>query len=256
MKESLIQLVELQRIDDAMRELREAQARLERVKADNEKGLSLFKGMLEKSAARIEETRGFYTERETQLKENESNLTRSRSRVTSVTNQRELNALTKELDNLRRANTSRQEELKKLSEQLQEAQAEHDKRVADRDALSQKMNEAVAKLEADIAERQEQAQELNTRRDEIRATLEKPMLARYDRISRGRNGIAIAEVTEAGTCTACNLATPPQQFIRLNKLETLENCSSCKRILVYLPALKGEVEPNTISEGDLSNQDG
>lgn len=252
MKETLSMMVDLQRIDDAMRELREAQARLQKVQGDNANALEMFEGMLAKSTARIEETRGFHVEREKSLKETEANLSRSRSRITSVTNQRELNALSKELDNLRRANTQRQEELKQLDAQLAEAQAEHDKRVAERDALKSKMDEVVSQLEAEIKEREAQASELNERREAIRVQLPKPMLARYDRISKGRNGLAIVPVTEAGTCTACNLSAPPQQFIRINKMETLESCSSCKRILYYPAALNDE-QPTSDSEASLPN---
>ncbi|MFN3199701.1 MAG: zinc ribbon domain-containing protein [Bradymonadia bacterium] len=242
MREILSMLVDLQAIDDSMRELRAAEARLTKVQADNAKGLEVFAVMLQKSEAQIEETRAFHGEREKNLQETESNLARSKSRITSVTNQRELNALTKELDNLRRANTQRQEELKQLNEQVAEAQAEHDRRVAERDALKTKMDEAVAKLEAELTERKGQAAEHNTRREEIRAKLPKPEMARYDRIARGRNGLALVAVTEEGTCTACNMAVPPQQFIRLNKLETMESCSNCKRLLYYPAALNGVVE--------------
>ena len=83
---------------------------------------------------------------------------------------------------------------------------------------------------------EEHAGEYNERRGQIREQLPRPLVGRYERISRGRNGEAVTDV-EAGTCASCNMKVPPQVFIRLQRMESLEQCQSCQRLLVYTEGL-------------------
>lgn len=232
MKDQLVMLVDLQRLDDELRETRETRARLEKMRAENAEALKAFDTMLAERAVNIGETREFCAEKEAELKGIEDDLRRSRARMPSITSQRELTALNKELDTSRRNNQKRNEELLKLMQQLEEVEADHKKKLAERDALATQMADIEGRLIARLANKEAAAQENSRRREDVRTRLDKQLLARYDRISKGRGGYAVAQVV-AGSCGACNVNVPPQVYIRLQQGVTLEACNNCQRLLVF-----------------------
>jgi predicted nucleic acid-binding Zn-ribbon protein len=62
-----------------------------------------------------------------------------------------------------------------------------------------------------------------------------PAIAReYERIRKGRAGVAVAEAV-AGRCSRCNIVLRPQFLQELKKNDQIMYCESCKRILYYNP---------------------
>jgi hypothetical protein len=61
----------------------------------------------------------------------------------------------------------------------------------------------------------------------------------YERIRKGRRGIAIAEAVD-GRCSACQIAMRLQFFQDLKKGDQVMYCESCARILYYNPPVTFE----------------
>lgn len=239
MKQTLENLVELQSIDDALRDLREARARLASIEKENLASLAIFDKMLGAVADRIGETQTFCREKEEEIRDAEANLSRSRQRMNSIQSQKELTALNKELDAARKSSQGRAEELAKLQEQLRIAQADHERRTADRDALLRDMQAIENHLRDEIAKKASSVDDLQARRKSVLATMPRDLVSKYERISKGRNGSAVIAISTE-TCTGCNIAVPPQVFIRLMRMESLESCANCSRLLVYRPGASTE----------------
>jgi uncharacterized protein len=69
----------------------------------------------------------------------------------------------------------------------------------------------------------------------------------YERIRKGRGGVAIAEAVD-GRCSACQMALRPQFFQDLKRGDEVMYCESCARIVYYNPPvaiedLTGESAP-------------
>jgi len=91
------------------------------------------------------------------------------------------------------------------------------------------------------------AQELRTERAGLAAQVTPAVYKNYERIRKGRRGIAVAEAME-GRCSACNMAMRLQFFQDLKKGDRIMVCESCQRILYYNPPvsvedLAGEAAP-------------
>ncbi len=237
MKQTLEMLVELQKLDDGLRDLRAAKAQLEKTQAENAENLEIFDEMLAERAVRIAEVQGFCNEKVDEIKDSEEQTRKSRARMSHITSQRELTALNKELDSARRSNLQKTEELKKLKEELEGAETDHAQRQAQRDGLSTQMSELEAELVQRIKTREEEAETFGQKREALRAEIERPLVGRYDRISKARDGLAVADVIN-GTCEGCNMQVPPQVFQRLMRCNSLENCQHCHRILVFKEGFK------------------
>lgn len=239
MKETLAKLVELQSLADALEDLRLAKDELIRLEKDNAETREVFTEMLAERSAQIDEVRAFCGEKEAEIKDAEENTRRARSRLSAITSQRELTALNKELDAARRTNTQRSEELLKLMEQLEAAQADFEQKQTEFETLRKQMQAVEAELAERIADRERSAGDHRARQAELRVDLDRALLSRFDRTIKARKGIAVADVTANGSCAACRMRTPPQQFIRLQHMASIEHCQHCRRFLVYKAGLDG-----------------
>jgi uncharacterized protein len=68
------------------------------------------------------------------------------------------------------------------------------------------------------------------RREELAAALDPGLLETYERVRRGRKGIAVAEVRD-GFCTACNVRLRPQIYNEIQTNDVIRTCESCSRIM-------------------------
>ncbi len=88
---------------------------------------------------------------------------------------------------------------------------------------------------------------LNAERKAIVSGVTPSVYRNYERIRKGRKGIAVAEVVD-GRCSACHMAVRLQYLQDLRKGDQVLVCESCARILYYNPPvavedLTGEAAP-------------
>jgi hypothetical protein len=249
-KETLRALAELQNLEDNLRDLRVFRSELVALTGQNEETRHIFQGMLAEREAQLAEVAAFCDEKESGIKESEENARRARGRLNHIQSQRELTALNKELDTARRQNQQRSEELLKLMEQLEAATADYKKKKEEFAALDQQMNEAEEDLVRKVREGEADAGDQRERQAALREGVDKPTLARFDRILKGRDGYAVANVVD-NICHGCRVSVSPQIFIRLMRMETLESCHNCRRLLVWKDGLypQAVAEPESV-EGE------
>jgi hypothetical protein len=81
---------------------------------------------------------------------------------------------------------------------------------------------------------QKAAGELNVERAAIVAQVTPSVYKNYERIRKGRRGIAVAEALN-GRCAVCNMIIRLQLFQDLKKGDQMMTCESCQRLLYYNP---------------------
>lgn len=169
----------------------------------------------------------------TQLEHSREKLNRSRT-------ERETNAATRELEELRKLIRDREDEIGKLTtegdasrQQIEGTEAEAKKILDELHAREGDINAKLAGIEADKSTR-------TATRDAAVKKLPPQLYRRYDMI-RQKRGVGIAQTTD-GTCKVCNMALPPQLFHRLRREPLLEQCPSCNRIIYYVPPTVASAE--------------
>jgi len=73
---------------------------------------------------------------------------------------------------------------------------------------------------------------LMAERKELTAKIPPAVLTNYERIRKGRGGVAIAEAVDS-RCSRCRITLRPQFLQELKKGEKIMTCESCQRILYY-----------------------
>jgi len=81
--------------------------------------------------------------------------------------------------------------------------------------------------------------QLQQERSQIVSQLDAKLYREYERIRKGRKGLAVAEAVE-GRCSACHIVMRLQLFQDLKKGDRLVSCESCSRILYYNPPVAVE----------------
>jgi predicted nucleic acid-binding Zn-ribbon protein len=175
---------------------------------------------------------------EKDLAEGETRIRNKRMRLNLVRTDKELQALTHEVDSLREHNQQLESELLTLMEPGDF-----------RGNRIKELGELVAKGRAELAAAEKeiagQVEELKTaivaqraEREELAKQIDGSLRARYDMIFARRQGIAVAvvkPVNKDGKCSGCQRLLPPQMYNEILRKEDyqIHFCPSCQRILFY-----------------------
>jgi predicted nucleic acid-binding Zn-ribbon protein len=134
-----------------------------------------------------------------------------------------------------------EKEIRKLEDRILELMSESEPLDKNVKAAESALKAEKAQVEAEKGQARdrtavdEKAQsELRTERASIAESITPAAYQNYERVRRGRKGIAVAEVID-GRCTACHIALRPQFFQDLKRGEKILSCESCQRILYYNP---------------------
>ncbi len=128
-------------------------------------------------------------------------------------------------------------------------------RMLEAEALQKQVQDAAARLEGEKArvgaeknrlESARQAAEgernqLVARRTTLANGLSADVRETYERVARGRRGVALAEVRD-GFCTGCNVRLRPQIYNDIRAKEGILTCESCSRILYYVEPVPEEID--------------
>jgi len=230
MREELRQLIELQRLDAAVREVEAAKQRIAREAAQAQ---DRFRREQQTFQERTQHARSFRKAldlREVDLKENENKIASLQVQLNTVKTNREYSALQHEIMGLK-ADASRledeiltmleqaeqqQRELKDLERRLQEEEAAVRQRQEDAQRAIQDADQRIARL------RQERAA--------LASRIPRDFLSRYERLLHKADGRALAACRDF-VCEACRMALTANTVNRLLAGQEIVYCHSCGRIL-------------------------
>ncbi|HLH23069.1 MAG TPA: C4-type zinc ribbon domain-containing protein [Chloroflexota bacterium] len=221
----------LQEVDSALDQVR---ARLERIAAQWGKRQAVDAAAAARDAALAELRRRQADQRDLELaieqlngklKTNSDKLYGGR-----VHNPRELEDLSREVDQDRRQISEREDRLIEVFEQVEAAQA-----AADRAAAAYAQAEATFKREQEemaAARRELEAEghRLTARRNQIAAQADPVSLRLYESLRRSKGGLAVVPVQQR-SCQGCRIALPSSEEQKARTSTELVTCSSCGRIL-------------------------
>jgi hypothetical protein len=128
----------------------------------------------------------------------------------------------------------------------------HEDRILDLMTESDPLEKAVKAAEGALATEKKQVDEEKTRarertavdqkeidglireRNQILSEMTPKIASEYERIRKGRAGVAIAEVLQ-GRCSKCNMQLRPQFLQELKRQDSVMVCESCRRMLYWNP---------------------
>jgi hypothetical protein len=173
---------------------------------------------------------------ELQLREEEDKIKEKRVRLNRIRNDRELQALRREIDSMKEANSKLEDEGIQLLEQIEREKNDLSQTLASIEELRRKIETEAEQVNAQIATLEEERQRECHEREKIVALIDADLRVRYERIFAKRGGIAVVEI-RADTCQGCHMRIPPHMSNQIlsnvrQNTGVIFHCPHCGRILL------------------------
>lgn len=158
-----------------------------------------------------------------------------RMRMNRIKNIKELQALQREIDQMRQSNGELEEEIIRILQEIDGIKAQIKAKETEVGALQEEWQKKQDELQAQIGGIDKAVSEAAARRQSIASQLANDLISRYELIFARRGGTAVVEVS-GGICQGCYMNIPPQLGNEIIKSEKLHMCPSCNRILYVKPS--------------------
>lgn len=176
---------------------------------------------------------------ELQLRDEEDKIKEKRVRLNRIRNDRELQALRREIDTMKEANGKLEEDILQLLEQIDRGKGNLAQLQIRINELKGTIETESAHLEVEVATLEEEMRVEQGEREKLVANIDPGLCARYERLFANRGGFAVVEI-RAGTCQGCHMQIPPHLSNQiLSNLQqntgVIFDCPHCRRILIRKP---------------------
>lgn len=225
-------LYELQKIDSQIDEINKVKGELPLEVQDLEDEIAGLNTRIENIGREVEEFNSLTKQRRREIDQAKIQITHYKEQQNNVRNNREYDAITKEIEYQELEIELAEKRLKEYAAgiknkkaQLEEAEAVAADRGADLAAKK-------AELESIEAETADQVAELEAKAEKAKVKIDDRLLVAYNRIRRSvRNGLAVVSV-KRDACGGCFNRIPPQRQVDVRQGKKLIVCEYCGRILV------------------------
>ena len=233
MQEKIMALYELQKIDSKIDEINKVKGELPLEVQDLEDEMAGMKTRIERINAEIEELNTLTKQRKREVDQAKIMIGNYKEQQNNVRNNREFDAITKEIEYQELEIELAEKRLKEYSAgvkakklQLEEAENLSVERAADLAAKK-------AELEGIEAETAPLVAEYAAQGERVKEKIDERLLAAYDR-RNVRNGLAVVTV-KRDACGGCFNRIPPQRQVDIRQGKKIIICEYCGRILVADP---------------------
>lgn len=232
MKEQLALLRELQNIDLEFDEITSQKEEIVDRLKENTGFLEKLVEDLNTQKEELEEIRALHRRKKADMDDSKEQLTERQKRLRDVTSAKEYGAVEREIESFKKSAEQLEEELLHLMEVIESTESA----ISEKEDKIVQLREGIAADEADAEKRlstlDKQIATLTKRQEQARSQVSKRVIHKYDFIRSRRPGLAVV-AAQNGHCEGCFMALPPQQYIEIQRGETLESCPSCNRILYF-----------------------
>lgn len=233
MLQEVEQLIELQKLDNRIAEL---ETRINQVPGFLKEVRSEFESVTNKCSefkSKHKEDAEALLKLTKECTENKALLDKAQSKLPNVKNNKEYEAVLKELDVLKKYVTDGEAKLQNLTESVTQLKEKSIELETKENELKSSLIEKEAQKKSDDSEASAELSDLQSKRAETQTVVKKSVISKYERIRNARNNLAIVRVHEE-TCTGCYIKVPPQLYVEVKKGKTLHQCPNCQRFLYAL----------------------
>jgi predicted nucleic acid-binding Zn-ribbon protein len=230
LEEQLKLLVELQALDTQI-------LRHEKDLADMPESLNrldeIFKSKMTNLKALEEQVKMLQVkrkEKENDLQSKEDSIKKLQSQLYQLKTNKEYTTMQGEISRIKADNSLIEEDILKIFDQTD---VENQKIAKEKEFLKGeevKLNDEKRKVEEETGRISAQVQALKSQRTALVEKIDKPILAKYDRILNSKDGLAVVPVSD-GSCQGCFRIMPSQVIHEIKMKKDLITCESCARIL-------------------------
>jgi hypothetical protein len=224
-------LYELQLLDDQLDQLENLRGDLPSTVNELQEKIFDFERIINAKKEEQEESIKRRTNNENEIERLVENQKKFKAQLYSVRNNKEYDALTKEIDHteevlkkLNMENDALADSSKKLTFEIEEIQPQLDE-------LKTELKEKETELKQIIKTNEKEEAKLKAERVKLEALVKKPDYSSYMRIRKAKKGTAVATIKRSA-CSGCHNIVPAQRQLEIRKNIKMFFCEYCGRILI------------------------
>jgi hypothetical protein len=224
-------LYDLQLVDDQLDELEELRGDLPHTVESLESKINDIKKSITEKEKEKKDSLEKREENDEQIEKLQANQKKFKAQLYQVRNNKEYDALTKEIDHtedqikkLETENNALADLSKKLTDEIEEVSPQLD-------TLNEELKEKQADLKEIVKANEKEESKLKTHRKEIVDQTKKPDYESYMRIRKAKKGKAVVTIRRSA-CSGCHNIVPSQRQLEIRRNNKLFYCEYCGRILV------------------------
>lgn len=235
-------LERIQRIDLEIRAIEDEEKRLCKTIEDLELELKVSREAIAAIEAETGALKAQIKEIDEKIRESLERASKDEKRLNSVKNDRELTALTKEINGANKSKKQGEQDKTSLSAKLGEKEALFNARQELLSGREEELRKLSGDLEANRSGWKEAIDAKLKSKDELKSAVAPEILKKYELIRSRRSGVGLALVKDE-ICQGCFTHIPPQVYIMLKRGtdEELQSCPHCHRLL-HVENDKGQLE--------------
>lgn len=231
-------LYELQQLDDQLDELEELRGDLPNAVESLESKIYNLQNDIEDKEAEKKESLEKRKENEEEIEKLQANQKKFKAQLYQVRNNKEYDALTKEIDHTEEQISKLEAENVSLEDSSQKLSVEIEDIVPKLKELNEELKIKQAELKEIVKANEVEEEKLREKRKEIADQVKKPDYSAYMRIRKAKKGKAVATIRRSA-CSGCHNIVPSQRQLELRRNNRLFYCEYCGRILVSAEVAEG-----------------
>jgi len=239
LKKKIILLVEIQHVNSEMDRLSGRRKDLPLKQEELGKELQRERSRFEDAQTRLQDAQKAHREKEDLLRRGVEQVKRTKERLLEVKNNKEYQAMLKEIETQEGKNSKIEDEvimlldeIDRVKVQLKAGEKEFAAFQSEYEGKRKSMEEEVKAIERELARS-------SARLDDARKRVDASLLKKYETIRSRRNGRAVVPVWKE-VCGGCHMNIPPQMYNDLQRFEEIMQCPYCGRIIYWEDRSKDE----------------
>ena len=169
-------------------------------------------------------------QKELDLSSKEEGIKKLQTQLYQLKTNKEYQTMQQEIEGQKADNSRIEDEILMLMEEAENLNKDLAKEKALFADAEKHLNEDKKQIEAEIASLDGGISALEAQRKEITASVDKKVLAHYEKVLTNRDGLALAAV-KSHSCQGCFMNLPPQVINEIKMKDKVVTCESCARIL-------------------------
>ncbi len=231
MKSELGNLVELQKIDTRIRQLKENIETAKERRATLEEEFEKHASSIREIQNKRDEAKASRAEFEAQIAEAKTGLDRAKRNLKGAQDQQQYEAAMRESDVLNKQVSKHETGILENMETIEEAEKVLEERADEVNNLDSDWEKKQAEFDKKLRSNKREFNKLSKERLSVFESVPSKLAAIYDRlVKRSRDGLGVAEIKD-DACSACFMALRKQMVVDLKTTDEIITCESCTRIL-------------------------
>lgn len=231
-EEKLISVLTLQKIDSKLDEIQILKGELPMEVKDLEDEIEGLNTRLKHIEAEAKSIQDFINSKKNAIKDAEALIKKYEKQQNNVKNNREFEAISKEIEMQTLEIRLAEKHIKDASEEIKEKNRALEAAKKTIDEKEANLKHKRGELEKIIAETDKEEKGYGKQSEAARAKVEPRLLAAYEKIRKNyRNGLAVVSIVR-DSCGGCYNAIPPQRQAEIRQRKKIVVCEHCGRILV------------------------